>query len=228
MQHILILSQDEEYRNTLLTLLKDAGYTVYTSSTIKDTVDQFYSKKLDLIIVDIESWKEEGVKTYRDLRHELGTKDFSSIIIIPMDLMENVEFSLAFDDFIIKDGNPKEVPLRIKQLLWRQSRLDTENIIKIDDLILDLNSYEVAVKGKRVYLTYKEYELLKFLVLNRGRVFTRDVLLDKVWGYDNYAGTRTVDIHIQRLRTKLGGGSSSFIQTVRNVGYCFTAEKMSK
>jgi DNA-binding response OmpR family regulator len=142
-----------------------------------------------------------------------------------MDLMENVEFSLAFDDFIIKDGNPKEVPLRIRQLLWRKSRLDTENIIKIDDLILDLNSYEVAVKGKRVYLTYKEYELLKFLVLNRGRVFTRDVLLDKVWGYDNYAGTRTVDIHVQRLRTKLGGGSSSFIQTVRNVGYCFISEK---
>ena len=225
MQHILILSQDEEYRNTLLSLLKDAGYTVYPSDTIKDTVDQFYSKKLDLIIVDVESWKEEGIKTYRDLRDELGTKDFSSIIIIPMDMMEHVEFSLAFDDFIIKDGNLNEVPLRIRQLLWRQSRLDTENIIKINDLILDLNSYEVAVKGKRVYLTYKEYELLKFLVLNRGRVFTRDVLLDKVWGYDNYAGTRTVDIHIQRLRTKLGGGSSSFIQTVRNVGYCFISEK---
>jgi two-component system alkaline phosphatase synthesis response regulator PhoP len=225
MQHILILSKDEEYRNALLSLLKDAGYTVYPSDTIKDTVDQFYSKKLDLIIVDVESWKEEGIKTYRDLRHELGTKDFSSIIIVPMDLMENVEFSLAFDDFIIKDGNPKEVPLRIRQLLWRKSRLDTENIIKIDDLILDLNSYEVAVKGKRVYLTYKEYELLKFLVLNRGRVFTRDVLLDKVWGYDNYAGTRTVDIHVQRLRTKLWGGSSSLIQTVRNVGYCFVSEK---
>jgi len=225
MQHILILSQDEEYRNTLLSLLKDAGYTVYPSDTIKDTVDQFYSKKLDLIIVDVESWKEEGIKTYRDLRDDLGTKDFSSIIIIPMDMMEHVEFSLAFDDFIIKDGNLNEVPLRIRQLLWRQSRLDTENIIKINDLILDLNSYEVAVKGKRVYLTYKEYELLKFLVLNRGRVFTRDVLLDKVWGYDNYAGTRTVDIHIQRLRTKLGGGSSSFIQTVRNVGYCFISEK---
>jgi two-component system alkaline phosphatase synthesis response regulator PhoP len=225
MQHILILSQDEEYRNTLISLLKDAGYTVYPSDTIKDTVDQFYSKKLDLIIVDVESWKEEGIKTYRDLRHELGTKDFSSIIIAPMDMMEHVEFSLAFDDFIIKDGNLNEVPLRIRQLLWRQSSLDTENIIKINDLILDLNSYEVAVKGKRVYLTYKEYELLKFLVLNRGRVFTRDVLLDKVWGYDNYAGTRTVDIHVQRLRTKLGGGSSSFIQTVRNVGYCFISEK---
>ena len=87
-----------------------------------------------------------------------------------------------------------------------------------------MNSYEVAVKGKRIYLTYKEYELLKFLALNRGRVFTREVLLDRVWGYDNYAGTRTVDIHIQRLRTKLSEKSNTYIQTVRNVGYSFISE----
>ena len=139
--------------------------------------------------------------------------------------MSRIEFSLAFDDFIIKCvENPQEVSLRIKQLLWRQSRLDTENTIKIKDMILDMNSYEVAIKGKRIYLTYKEYELLKFLVLNRGRVFTREVLLDRVWGYDNYAGTRTVDIHIQRLRTKLGEKSNAYIQTVRNVGYSLISE----
>ena len=142
-----------------------------------------------------------------------------------MDLMNKTSFTLAFDDFVIKNQDLTEVLLRIRQLLWRQSKLDSNNIIKIEDLILNMNSYEITVKGKTVYLTYKEYELLKFLVLNRGRVFTRDALLDKVWGYDNYAGTRTVDIHIQRLRTKLGGKSSEFIQTVRNVGYCFTADK---
>ena len=227
MQHILILSQDEEYRNSLINLLKDCDYTAYSSNSIEDTVDQFYSKKLDLIIIDVESWKEEGIKVYKDLKYELGEKDFSSIIIIPADLMNRVEFSLAFDDFIIKNENLKEVLLRIRQILWRQSKLDSNNIIKTEDLVLDLNNYQVVEKGKPINLTYKEYELLKFLLLNRGRVFTREVLLDKVWGYDNYAGTRTVDIHIQRLRTKLGGKSSSFIQTVRNVGYCFTAEKMS-
>lgn len=225
MQHILILSQDEDYRKSLISLLKDSGYIVYSSDTVEDTVDQFYSKKLDLIIIDVESWKEEGIRVYKDLKHELGEKDFSSIIIISTDLMNSVEFSLAFDDFVIKNENLKEVLLRIRQLLWHQSKLDSNNLIKIEDLIINMNSYEVISKGKLIYLTYKEYELLKFLALNRGRVFTREVLLDKVWGYDNYAGTRTVDIHIQRLRTKLGGKSSSFIQTVRNVGYCFTAEK---
>ena len=225
MQHILILGQDKEYRKALISLLQDSAYVVYSSDSVEDTVDQFYSRKLDLIIIDLASWKEEGIKIYKNLRQELGTKDFSSIIITQMGLMKEITFSLAFDDFVIKNEDFTEVLLRIRQLLWRQSKLDSNNIIKIEDLILNMNSYEVTVKGKTVYLTYKEYELLKFIILNRGRVFTRDALLDKVWGYDNYAGTRTVDIHIQRLRTKLGGKSSEFIQTVRNVGYCFADEK---
>jgi len=225
MQHILVLSQDKEYSKALVSLLKDSGYLVCYSNSIKDTVDQFYSKKLDLIIVDVESWKEEGIKLYKDLKHELSSKDLSSIIIAPINVMREVKFSLAFDDFVIKNEDLQEVLLRIKQLLWRQSRLDTENVIKIKDLIIDLNSYEVTFKGKAIYLTYKEYELLKFLMLNRGKVFSREALLDKVWGYDNYAGTRTVDIHIQRLRTKLGRKSTDFIQTIRNVGYCFINEK---
>ena len=225
MQHILILSQDKDYRKALASFLQNSGFVIYPSDTIEDTVEQFYSRKLDLIIVDVESWKEEGIKIYKNLRQELGTKDFSSIVIASMDLMNETSFALAFDDFVIKNQDLTEVLLRIRQLLWHQSKLDSNNIIKIEDLILNMNSYEITVKGKTVYLTYKEYELLKFLVLNRGRVFTRDVLLDKVWGYDNYAGTRTVDIHIQRLRTKLGGKSSEFIQTVRNVGYCFAAGK---
>ncbi len=225
MQHILILSQDKEYRKALASFLQNSGYVIYPSDTIEDTVDQFYSRKLDLIIVDVASWKEEGIKVYKDLKQGIGTKDFSSIVIASMDLMNEINFALAFDDFVIKNEDFTEVLLRIKQLLWHQSKLDSNNIIKIEDLILNMNSYEITVKGKTVYLTYKEYELLKFLLLNRGRVFTRDALLDKVWGYDNYAGTRTIDIHIQRLRTKLGGKSSEFIQTVRNVGYCFAAEK---
>jgi two-component system alkaline phosphatase synthesis response regulator PhoP len=225
MQHILVVSQDEEYSSALIDLLRDEGYTVYLSESVETALEQVYSQKLDLMIVDIDSWKEEGTGVYKALQHELGTRDFSCIIIASIDLMTTVKFSLTFDDFIIKGGDPQEVPLRIKQSLWRQSRLDTENIVKVDNLVLDLNSYEVTINGKRVYLTYKEYELLKFLVLNRGRVFSREVLLDRVWGYDNYAGTRTVDIHVQRLRNKLALKSGSYIQTVRNVGYSFSAEK---
>ena len=120
---------------------------------------------------------------------------------------------------------PQDAARRVVSAFQALSGLDAGQVIKIDELILDLNSYEVAIQGKRIYLTYKEYELLKCLLLNRGKVFTREALLDKVWGYDNYAGTRTVDIHIQRLRSKLGGAYSDMIQTVRNVGYSFAGDK---
>jgi len=221
-QHILILGQDQEYNNRLISLLREEGFTLSCAHTIEETADQFYSKRIDLLIVDLESWKEEGLAVYKNVRHELGGKNFSSIIITPLDLMKGIKFSLSFDDFVLKHDDPAEVLVRIKQLLWRQSKLDVGNTIRIGDLAIDLNNYAVTVAGKRVYLTYKEYELLKFLVLNRGKVFNRETLLDKVWGYDNYAGTRTVDIHIQRLRTKLGGKYIDFIQTIRNVGYTFS------
>ena len=139
MQHILILSQDEEYRNALIDLLKDCDYTAYSSNSIEDTVDQFYSKKLDLIIIDVESWKEEGIRVYKNLKHELGEKDFFSIIIIPADLMNSVEFSLAFNDFVIKNENLKEVLLRIRQLLGRPSQMDSNKVINIEDLIKKKN-----------------------------------------------------------------------------------------
>ena len=132
MQHILFVSQDEEYSSRLLNLLRDDGYTVYLSESVETAVEQFYSKKLDLILVDIDSWGEEGIGVYKALRDELGTRDFSCVIIVSLDLMTTLAFSLTFDDFIIKEGDLREVPLRIKQFLWRKSRLDTENIIKVD------------------------------------------------------------------------------------------------
>lgn len=220
-----MLSQDHAYQNALTSLLREQGFPLSSARTVEDALDQLYSKRIDLLIADLESWKEKGIAVYRQIRQELGGKDLSSIIIASLEVMQEIKFSLSFDDFVVKNDDPAEVLLRIRQLLWRQSRLDTENIVKIEDLIIDLNNYDVVNGGKKVYLTYKEYELLKCLVLNRGKVFTREILLDKVWGYDNYAGTRTVDIHIQRLRTKLGGTISDYIRTVRNVGYCFNTEK---
>jgi two-component system alkaline phosphatase synthesis response regulator PhoP len=224
-QHILIVSQDEEYRKALDSLLREEGFYLSCARTADEAADQLCARGVDMLIADLESWKEQGINVYRGMRGEMGTRDISSIIVISAEMMKGIGFSLTFDDFVLKDDDPSEVLVRIRQLLWHQNRLDAGQIIKIEDLVMDLNSYEVAIQGKRVYLTYKEYELLKCLMLNRGKVFTREALLDKVWGYDNYAGTRTVDIHIQRLRSKLGGEYSNLIQTVRNVGYSFAGDK---
>ena len=114
--------------------------------------------------------------------------------------------------------------LRIKRALWEKIYSKTREALTIEDLVIDLENYEASISGEPVYLTFKEFELLKFLLLNRGRVFSRDELLDRVWGYDNYVGTRTVDIHVQRLRYKLGSPVGDMIVTVRNVGYKFTSD----
>ena len=99
--------------------------------------------------------------------------------------------------------------------------IDGGNLIKHGDLVLDLIKYEVSVAGRLIDLSFKEYELLKILISNKGRVLNRQTLLDKVWGYDYYGGDRTVDVHIRRLRSKIEDADHEFIQTVRNVGYKF-------
>ena len=127
------------------------------------------------------------------------------------------------DDFILAGADPRELCARVRQVLWRRSRVDDKNILKCGELVMDLANYTVHVAGRPVELTYKEYELLRFLATNRDRVFNRETLLNKVWGYDFFGGGRTVDVHIRRLRSKLEDRSHAFIETVRNVGYRFHA-----
>jgi DNA-binding response OmpR family regulator len=103
----------------------------------------------------------------------------------------------------------------------RQRGVETDRCVKINDLVIDTGNYTVYRGGESLDLTFKEYELLRFLTAHRGKVFTREILLQQIWGYDYQGGTRTVDVHILRLRSKLGRDYSSFIRTVRNVGYQF-------
>ena len=127
------------------------------------------------------------------------------------------------EDFILLPYRPEELGLRIRQAQRRRGLRLSGEVARIGDLVIDFSSYEVSLRGISLTLTYREYELLRFLVTHPNRVFSRDALLKKVWGYEAYVGTRTVDIHIRRLRSKLGD-SGSGIQTVRNVGYKFARE----
>ena len=116
---------------------------------------------------------------------------------------------------------PLELVTRVKLLLWKHNRVDAEQLIKVGDLVVDQANYSVYVAGQPLELTFKEYQLLRFLATHRGRVFTREALLNQVWGYDYYGGTRTVDVHIRRIRAKLGPPYENMAETVRNVGYRF-------
>ena len=126
-----------------------------------------------------------------------------------------------FDDFCLTELRPAELKRRLEHLFWRTGRGTRPELVEYGELLLNLETYQAAIAGKPLDLTYMEYELLKFLASHPGKVFTRETLLSRVWGYEYYGGARTVDVHIRRLRAKLGEEHANLIQTVRSVGYRF-------
>jgi DNA-binding response OmpR family regulator len=122
---------------------------------------------------------------------------------------------------VVAPWDAAEVAARVKRILGKAKNVEDKEVIKCGELTIDTAKYEVYVNNRPVELTFKEYELLKFLVIHKGRVFTREALLNEVWGYDYYGGDRTVDVHIRRLRSKIEDSTYTFIETVRNIGYKF-------
>ena len=132
-----------------------------------------------------------------------------------------------FDDFILTPFRHQELEARLKHLFWSQGVDSRGEVLTHGDLLLNLETYQAAVNGRPLDLTYMEYELLKFLVSHPGKVFTRETLLSRVWGYDYFGGARTVDVHVRRLRSKLGEEYAGLIQTIRSVGYSFGQSRWS-
>lgn len=126
-----------------------------------------------------------------------------------------------FDDFCTTPCDPREMEARLSHLFWRTGRGLRPELVEYGPLTLNLETYQASVSGKPLSLTFMEYELLKFLTTHPGKVFTRETLLSRVWGYEYYGGARTVDVHVRRLRAKLGEEHANLIATVRSVGYRF-------
>lgn len=126
-----------------------------------------------------------------------------------------------FDDFCLSPFHPRELEARLRHQFWRAGGSTKAELVEYDELVLNLETYQAAIAGRPLDLTYMEYELLKFLAQHPGKVFTRETLLSRVWGYEYYGGARTVDVHVRRLRAKLGEEHAGLIQTVRSVGYRF-------
>ena len=132
-----------------------------------------------------------------------------------------------FDDFCLWPFQPRELEARLKHLFWRTGRGTRPELVEYGPLVLNLETYQAGISGRPLDLTYMEYELLKFLATHPGKVFTRETLLSRVWGYEYYGGARTVDVHVRRLRAKLGNEHEQLIQTVRSVGYRFGQSRWS-
>ena len=132
-----------------------------------------------------------------------------------------------YDDFCLAPVRQPELEARLKHLLFRSGRSTRPELIEYGPLALNLETYQAAISGRPLDLTYMEYELLKFLASHPGKVFTRETLLSRVWGYDYFGGARTVDVHVRRLRAKLGEEHANLISTVRSVGYRFGETRWS-
>jgi DNA-binding response OmpR family regulator len=187
-----------------------------------ETLDEAIADKApDLVILAIENPIAASpiIKMIREVERE---RPISILALLPKEaLHKSRDILFAVDDFILEPCETEEVALRVKKALKETYTIDDKDLIRSNDLVIDLARREAALEGKTLSLTFTEYELLVFLAANSGRAFTREALLNKIWGYDYYGGDRTVDVHIRRLRAKIEWGKHSFIETVRGVGYRF-------
>lgn len=162
-----------------------------------------------------------SVPDVRDCIEKCTHLKLPTIALVPTKLVSDLDVRLGMDDFVANPPDANELLTRVKQVLWRTRSEQGDDIIRVGDLLINPSSYEVILRGRRVNLRFKEYELLRLLATNPGRVYTRDALLSTIWGYDYFGGTRTVDVHIRRLRSKIEDAEHPFIETVWNVGYRF-------
>lgn len=221
---ILIVDDDLNICEVLKIYLVKAGYEVKTAGDGAEAVDTFRTYEPDLVLLDIMLPRKDGWQVCREIREQSA----KPIIMLSAkgEVFDRVlGLELGADDYIVKPFDMKEVEARVKAVLRRYNARDsfnTEEVIRFDNLEISKQRYELKLRGKVVDVPPKELELLYFLTSNANRVFTRDQLLDKVWGFDYLGDSRTVDVHVKRLREKLEGVSDKWIlKTVWGVGYKF-------
>jgi len=220
MPDLIIIGNNNGKLAELQMSLSRKGFGCSLTAYGEDIAEYISNQSPDVVIAEISSYIPGNIA--REYIQEIKIRTSLPIIaLVTEKLLEELDVDQNIDDFISAPYNTSELALRIKRILKREVVPDHHETIDCDDLLIDLASCEVSVEGKKVELTFKEYELLKFLAGNSGRVFTREALLDKIWGMDYFGGDRTVDVHIRRLRSKIEKHGLSYIETVRNIGYRF-------
>lgn len=219
MARVFVFSSEvAEFRRPLLALERGGISPVLLAPSV-ETIGMLTSEGPEAVILDLGATWPEG-EPLALLRAGLP-EGCRSLAVIPESRLSEV-YGLPVDDFVLRPPNGEEVVARLARLM-SLSVDESAHLIHYNDLVIDTANYTVTVAGGLIDLTYKEYELLRFLATNPDRVFTREALLNRVWGYDYYGGSRTVDVHIRRLRAKIEDRNHTFIDTVRNVGYRFHA-----
>jgi len=221
MLKIAVISDSSGFLEWLKPILTKEGHEVFLYFLLKkDLLESVVQDKAEILIVDFFSDIDASKKIVASIKKD-NSINCHLIAVFNEKINDNFDFKIGIDDFIFKDSIEREIGLKIGLYQWKCHKVDLKDRIIFNDFTIDSANYEVTFKGERITLTYKEFELLKFLITHRGRVYSRDALLNQVWGYNYYGGTRTVDVHIRRLRSKIGLAIDDYLTTVRNVGYKF-------
>jgi two-component system, OmpR family, alkaline phosphatase synthesis response regulator PhoP len=217
---IAVVSNQAELLRTVQSALAQSDYRVRTLPHGESSFDDLTQEPPYVLIFDhgdgghLDEWRALG-------EQEVIRDHTALIALLQPEQPYLLEAQPAPDDFVLWPAGAGELLMRVRAILRRRANVDSENVLRCGDLLLDLANYKVMLEGRAVELTFKEYELLRFLASNPEKVFTREALLNRVWGYDYFGGARTVDVHIRRLRSKIEDRGHSFIETIRSVGYRF-------
>lgn len=218
---ILIVDDDENICEVIKMYLETTGYNVKVAHDGKAAKEEFVNFSPNLVVLDMMLPRIDGMEVLKWIR-----KDSNVPVIMLTAKGETFDKVLALeigaDDYVVKPFEPKELLARVKAVMRRYSGEEPDNVVlNFPGLTIDANSYKVIYNGEEVKTPPKEFELLHYLASNKNKVFTRDQLLCEVWGYDYPGDSRTVDVHIKRLREKLNGGEDWQLETVWGVGYKF-------
>jgi len=219
---ILLVDDEPDILEFLSYNLKKEGFNVYTANNGKEAITIAKKENPQVIILDVMMPDMDGIETCREIREIPGLKDVMIAFLTARneDYSQIAGFEVGADDYINKPIKPRVLVSRIKALLRRGGSIDNVVAEKVDmgGIKIDRERYLVIQDGKEINLPKKEFELLALLASKPGKVFTREVILDKVWGGEVVVGDRTIDVHIRKLREKLG---EDFIKTVKGIGYKF-------
>lgn len=225
-ESILVVEDEKDIVDLIEHHLKQSGFSVITALDGRSGLERARAEHPSLIILDLMLPEIDGKDICRALKSNPSTQSIPILMLTAKaeEVDRIVGFELGAEDYVTKPFSPKELVLRVKAILRRkEGPQEGEKTIQIGDLLIDIDRHHVSVKKSSVRLTSTEFKLLVELASKRGRVLTREHLLDKVWGYTYEGYARTVDTHIRRLREKLGS-LGGYIETLRGVGYRFRAE----
>ena len=223
---LLILGDQNKQGQALKDALKkETHFSLHLFPKNGVSIDAILEKDPDLLIINPKNTYFEIMDLYYAIKKEPQAQDLPIVLLMDESEMKTADLPSGIQEVLYRPLRMPEAVARLKLLFKRVHKIDQKNLIQRGKLVIDVAKYEIRIGDKKIDLTFTEFELLKFLCGHPGTVFTREVLLNKVWGYEYYGGTRTVDVHIRRLRSKIEGRSSSFIETVRNIGYKFISQE---